>query len=284
MNKIFYSTILMCSLFSFPAIAENVILMIGDGMGTNHLKCAQKDRSLYIPTLPVKGMVHTRSANADVTDSATAATAYACGEKTNNRFLGKLPDGTNCLTIAEELITKDFSVGIYSTDYPTGATPSAFYAHVTNRKNKKEIEKYKRKAASSMDIVVPVKKISDAIVTKLDKLSAKSGKRGFFALFEGAKIDTASHKNNLEKMKQELYDFDDAVMKAVHFIDENPDTTLIVLADHETGGLNDDCRYTTKKHTPVDIPLYAYGKNADLFKGEQDNTEIYQKIKKILLP
>ena len=228
MNKIFYSTILTCSLFSFPAIAENVILMIGDGMGTNHLKCAQTDKSLYIPTLPVKGMVHTRSANADITDSAAAATAYACGEKTNNRFLGKLPDGTNCLTIAEELITKDFSVGIYSTDYSTGATPSAFYAHVSNRKNQKEIEKYKRKAASSMDIVVPVKKISDAIVTKLDKLSAKSRKRGFFALFEGAKIDTASHKNNLEKMKQELYDFDDAVMKAVHFIDENPDTTRSV--------------------------------------------------------
>ena len=93
MNKVFYGIFTICFLFSFPTKAENVILMIGDGMGENHLKCAEKDTPIYIPTLPVKGTVQTRSANADVTDSAAAATAYACGRKTNNRFLGKLPDG-----------------------------------------------------------------------------------------------------------------------------------------------------------------------------------------------
>ena len=62
----------------------------------------------------------------------------------------------------------------------------------------------------------------------------------------------------------------------------HPDTTLIVLADHETGGLTDECQYTTKNHTGVDIPLHAYGKHAKLFEGEQDNTEIYKKMKEIL--
>ncbi len=283
MNKLFCRTVLLCSLFSFPAFAENVILMIGDGMGENHLKCAQQDKPLYIQTLPVMGKVHTYSANASITDSAASATAYSCGKKTNNRYLGKLPDGTDCLTIAEELITKDFSVGIYSTDYSTGATPSAFYAHVLDRKEAEKIKEYKNKVASSMDIVVPVKKISDMVTPKLNKLLNESGKKGFFAMFEGAKIDTESHKNNIKKMKKELYDFDYAIMKAANFVYENPDTTLIILADHETGGLNDNCQYTTTNHTAADIPLYAYGKNADLFKGVQDNTEIYQKIKKILL-
>lgn len=284
MKKMFYGVALVCLLYAFPTTAENVILMIGDGMGERHLKCAGQDKPLYIPTLPVKGMVRTKSANKTITDSAAAATAYSCGKKTNNHFLGKLPDETDCLTIAEELVTQDFSVGIYSTDYSTGATPSAFYAHVTDRKNNKKIAEYKKKASSSMDIAVPVKKISAVTLPKLNKLSAEPGKKGFFAMFEGAKIDTESHRNNIEKMKQELYDFDDAVMKAVRFAYKNPDTTLIVLADHETGGLNDNCQYTTKKHTSQDIPLYAYGKHADLFEGVQDNTEIYQKIKKILLP
>ena len=101
-------------------------------------------------------------------------------------------------------------------------------------------------------------------------------------MLEGAKIDTKSHKNDLEGMKKELYDFDYAVMKAANFVYTHPDTTLIVLADHETGGLTDKCEYTRKNHTGVNIPLYAYGKHASLFEGVQDNTDIYKKMRKIL--
>ena len=267
----------------FPAIvhADNVILMIGDGMGENHLKCAAMDKDIYITSLPVKGSVHTRSADSEITDSAASATAYSCGQKTNNSFLGKLPDQSDCLTIAEEAIQNGYAVGIYSNDSPTGATPSAFYAHALNRRDQKKIEADKEQAAKVMDIAVPVEKISDEVDARLDKLSHQSDK-GFFAMFEGAKIDKSSHANDLQKMKQELYDFDYAVMKAGNFVHENPDTTLIVLADHETGGLTDECVYTIKKHTGQDIPLYAYGKHAALFEGVQDNTKIYEKIKQIL--
>ena len=273
---------LLCVFFSSFAHADNVILMIGDGMGENHIKCARNDKFLYIPTLPVRGNVQTHSANADVTDSAAAATAYACGMKTNNSMLGKAHDGQDCLTIAEKAVQKGYATGIYSTDHPTGATPSAFYAHAFNRHEKGTIEEHKAKASLSMDIEVPVKKISDVISERLIKLSSQSDKKGFFAMFEGALIDSNSHGNQLEKMKQELYDFDDAVMKATVFVKENPETTLIVLADHETGGLNDECKFTTSNHTGANIPVYAYGKHADLFYGLHDNTEIHHKIENIL--
>ena len=101
-------------------------------------------------------------------------------------------------------------------------------------------------------------------------------------MFEGALIDKKSHANQLEEMKQELYDFDAAVKKAVSFTDNHPETTLIVLADHETGGLTDECSFTRSNHTGADIPVYAYGKYSDLFYGSQENTEIHHKIKKIL--
>lgn len=267
---------------STSVLADNVILMIGDGMGTNHLRCAELDKPLYLTGFPVNGFVHTRSANSEVTDSAASATAYSCGKKTNNYYLGKLPNGEDCLTIAEEAIQKNLNVGIYSTDYSTGATPSAFYAHAINRNDKKTIANDKEKASQSMDIAVPVKKISSEITSRLTKLSNQKGKKGFFAMFEGAKIDTKSHENKLEEMKKELYDFDYAVMKASNFVYAHPDTTLIVLADHETGGLTDECVYTRKGHTGVDIPLHAYGKHAKMFEGEQDNTDIYKKIRKIL--
>ena len=260
--------------------ADNVILMIGDGMGTNHLKCASESKPIYIPTLPVKGWVHTRSANSEITDSAASATAYSCGKRTNNYMLGKLPDGSDCQTIAEEAVQKGLAVGIYSTDHPTGATPSAFYAHTYDRNDKKTIELHRAQAQKIMDIAVPVLKISEQVEPKLNAL--KQNKNGFFVMFEGSGIDTNSHNNNLEKMKEELYDFDLGVMKAALFVYHNPNTTLIVLADHETGGLTDMCRYTRGNHTGADIPVHAYGQHARLFEGVQDNTEIYRKIHQIL--
>ena len=133
-----------------------------------------------------------------------------------------------------------------------------------------------------MDILAPIKRISTEITARLNKLSQQKEKKGFFAMFEGAKIDKKSHKNDLKAMKQELYDFDYAVMKAVNFAYQHPDTTVIVLADHETGGLTDSCAYTSHGHTGVNIPLHAYGKHADLFQGTLDNTEIYMKIHQIL--
>ncbi|MBO7484208.1 MAG: alkaline phosphatase [Alphaproteobacteria bacterium] len=272
----------VCLSFPFWAKADNVILMIGDGMGANHLKCAADTKPIYIPSLPVKGWIHTRSANRDITDSAASATAYSCGKRTNNYMLGKLPDGSDCLTIAEEAAQKGLAVGIYSTDHPTGATPSAFYAHTYDRNDKKTIELHKAQAQGKMDIAVPVLKVSEQIEPRLDRL--KRNPKGFFAMFEGSGIDTNSHSHNLKKMKEELYDFDLGVMNAADFVYRHPNTTLIVLADHETGGLSDKCVYTAANHTGVDIPVHAYGQHAKLFEGVQDNTEIYRKIHQILFP
>jgi alkaline phosphatase len=271
-------------LLSYPvaAYADSVILMIGDGMGKNHLKCADRVKPVYILSLPVKGTVYTHSANAKITDSAAAATAYSCGQKTNNYYLAKLPNTEDCLTIAEEAVQQNIPVGIYSTDYATGATPSAFYAHTQSRKNDEEIEKYKQAASQYMDIVVPTQNIADEVSIKLSELSNNPEQKSFFAMFEGAKIDTYSHDNQYEEMLDELYDFDLAVMKAADFVYKHPDTTLIVLADHETGGLNYRCQFTTNNHTGAKIPVYAYGKHAKLFKGKQDNTDIYKKMHQIL--
>lgn len=269
-------------LYSVHANAGNVILMIGDGMGFNHLKCADKDKPLYILTIPIEGSVRTRSANAEVTDSAASATAYSCGQKTNNYFLGKLPDGEDCQTIAEKAVQNGYAVGIYSTDEATGATPAAFFAHVSNRNEREAIERYKTEASFSMDIAAPVSKLSDEILPRLEKLSSQQDKKGFFAMFEAAYIDKHSHSNHLKEMKQALYDFDRAVMKAADFARNHPDTTVIVLADHETGGLTDGCEYTQSNHTAADIPVYAYGRDSIIFLGAQDNTEIYKKMNMIL--
>ncbi|MDD3155143.1 MAG: alkaline phosphatase [Victivallaceae bacterium] len=123
---------------------RNVILIIGDGMGMGALLATSnyahgRGQALYLQQLPHTGLVQTRSANADVTDSAAAGTALATGHKTNNRFVGMKPDRTAVDSIAAMAAAQGKSVGIITTDALVGATPSAFYAHVPARGMASEI-------------------------------------------------------------------------------------------------------------------------------------------------
>lgn len=273
---------LLLGMVCFPVAvqADSVILMMGDGMGQNHLMCAEKDMDLFMTKAPVRGEIKTRSASHEITDSAASATAYACGLKTTNGFLGMTPDEKNCLTIAEEAVKKNLAVGIYSTDVETGASPSAFLAHVNSRYDKDTILAQKQEAAIKMSVQYPVEKLSDIITPTLEKLNAQN--KTFFVFFEEAYTDIYSHKNELDNMKKALSDLDLSVQKAVAFTVAHPDTTVIVLADHETGGLTNECAYTTNKHTANNVSVFAFGKHAALFDGKQENIAIYAKMRRIL--
>ena len=61
--------------------------------------------------------------------------------------------------------------------------------------------------------------------------------RGFFAMIEGGRIDHAAHRNDAAATIRDTLAFDDAVGVALEFQRKNPDTLIIVTADHETGGL-----------------------------------------------
>ena len=62
---------------------------------------------------------------------------------------------------------------------------------------------------------------------------------GFFMMVEGGKIDWACHVNDAATTVKEMIDFDNAVGKAISFAKKHPkETLIIVLGDHETGGLS----------------------------------------------
>lgn len=273
---------LMICLIVVPCVvcAGNVILMIGGGMGENHVRCAAESRAVLGENLPVQGHVTTRSADSDITDSAAAATAYACGIKTKNGYLGVDANQKPCRTLAEKALEKGFFVGIASTDMETGATPSAFYAHVPNRHEADTIRQYLTQARQHMRIQVAGKSLLSE-TNALLAAAAESGKP-FFIMLEGALIDTKSHENKLEAMKDALFDFDAAVRAALAFAAVRSDTTVVVTADHETGGLTPACVFTTRKHTGAAVPLWAAGARAELFKGTHDNTQINHLIHGIL--
>ena len=195
--------------------------------------------------------------------------------------------------------------------------------------------------------------------------------KGFFMLIEGSQIDWAGHGNSISDAMAEMDDLAKTLEYLEHFVQHNPDTLVVVTADHSTGGFtvaangkyewnakdiramkhsadhiakqltkNDinqefanklfnfdltsdelallvstkkapvisqsnsmyqdknssavkkallktvksiiDSRtnsgWTSGGHTAVDVPVFAFGKQSEVFNGLQDNTDIGKKI------
>src|SRR5690606_30198813 len=128
--------------------------------------------------------------------------------------------------------------------------------------------------------------------TAIRLLDRTDEKRGFFLMVEAAKIDYAGHANSLPGSVMETLSFDLAVAEALKFADEDGHTLVIVTGDHETGGLTlidgsweegeITALYMTDDHTPLMLPVFAYGPGSNEFRGVYPNTAIFHKIKHAL--
>ncbi|MBQ4072143.1 MAG: alkaline phosphatase [Clostridia bacterium] len=316
--------------------AQNFILLIGDGMGINHIKTAELYNNgslLNMRKLPVTGEVMTRSLSAGATDSAASATTYATGEKTYNGRLS-FKDGKNLTTIAEEAMANGKKVGIVATKVATDATPAAFLAHSNSRHNTAEIAS--QIVASDVDVLFglnndELKALASSIqtdnrdyCTSFEEISASTSEKifglfdedipnigrntlasltdtalaklenenGFFLMVEGSKIDSYSHTNEMDKMIDELNGFDAAVSRAVAWARKNGNTTVLVLADHETGNLKIPAEATADQisndwfhstgHTSQNIHYFGYGIGVNSIPALIDNTDVYDIIKQLL--
>jgi len=122
---------------------------------------------------------------------------------------------------------------------------------------------------------------------------------GFFLMVEGSQPDFRGEDNStLDSLTAEMLDLDRAIWVALDYQRSHPSTLIVVVADHEAGGLalqhampadpdyvevpEDDpagrlplvARYTTGGHTATMVPLFASGPGAERFGGIQDNWEI----------
>jgi len=125
--------------------ARNVILLIGDGMGPAQLTLARiagpgVHEGLALEKTPFVGLVKTYPAGTMlVTDSAAAATAFACARKTTNGTLGESPDGTDYENLTEWCRKRKKSVGLVTTASVTHATPAAFAVHCPDRNKEADV-------------------------------------------------------------------------------------------------------------------------------------------------
>lgn len=130
---------------------KNIILMVGDGMGSGHRAAARimqngiaqgKARTrLAMDTLPVTANITTASLNSIVTDSSPGMQNYVTGNKSANNQEGVWPDDTTAAFdnprfeyMSEYLArTQGKKLGVVATSDIFDATPASMAIHTSNR-------------------------------------------------------------------------------------------------------------------------------------------------------
>ena len=132
--------------------------------------------------------------------------------------------------------------------------------------------------------------LTESSLKALEVLS--QNKKGFFLMIEGSQIDDYGHSNRLEPLMEEILDFDRTVGKVFEWAAADGETLVIVTADHETGGLTlvggslgegeIVGKFSTGGHSGVMVPVFAFGPGAEQFTGMYENTDIFEKIRRLL--
>lgn len=166
--------LLNCQSASLKA-PKNIILMISDGCGYNHILCTdyyqngQKDSQVYaqfpvklgMSTYPEEGnMYQSEKAWSDFTwskekytDSAASGTAMATGKKTLNRYIGVSKESKVYKTVLEHAEEIKKSSGVVTSVPISHATPACFVAHHPNRKDY-EIIAQQMLTESAIDVIM----------------------------------------------------------------------------------------------------------------------------------
>ncbi|MGJ7913402.1 alkaline phosphatase [Neobacillus sp. LXY-1] len=170
-------------------------------------------------------------------------------------------------------------------------------------------EMFEQREEGQGDLYDPVVSLPKMTEKAIDTLS--KNKKGFFLMVEEEGIDEMAHENNAEKMLKAGRELDKSVAVAKEFAKKNPDTLVLVVADHECGGLaiedvsstdesgdgiskedgpfsvaNSSGKFildwTTSGHGGVSVPLTATGAGAELLAGTYENTHIFDAVKKAM--
>ncbi len=166
--------VLLIVLFPVVLLAapKHMIVMIPDGTGVASLTVARELKGAPLAMdAYLRGLMQTRSASHRVTDSAAAGTAMACGVRTRNGSVGVTPEGVPLLSIAEWAKGQGKAVGIVTTDWIVGATPSAFSAHAMSRQQGKQI--LTQQLTSGFDLFMGGGR--EALIPELETLLRKEG-------------------------------------------------------------------------------------------------------------
>lgn len=79
--------------------------------------------------------------------------------------------------------------------------------------------------------------LSKVALEFLHKRSAKKNDQGYFLLIEASQVDWAGHANDIASAMAEMHDLDLTMQYLFNYVQQHPDTLVVLTADHSTGGL-----------------------------------------------
>lgn len=195
---------------------ENIILMIGDGMGVSQVFAGltANGGQLFLNNFKHIGFSKTQSTNSYITDSAAGGTALSTGVKTYNGAIAMVIDVKGdtipVKTVLEMAEDKGLSTGLIATDVIVGATPAVFIAHQKSRNYfeaiatdflKTEIDvfigggyKYFIERKDGRDLTFDLKKRGYQVLQTMEEIiQVKSGKLAGLPVFD--ETQPASRRN-----------------------------------------------------------------------------------------
>lgn len=240
--------VVLVYLLSFVALSfsqnsqkpKNIIILIGDGMGTNYVSAAV----LNLPDNPFRrftniGFSITCSADKLITDSAAGATALSTGYGTKNHYVGVDTLGNPITNIFEEAERLNLSTGLVSTSTVTHATPAAFVAHVISRNEETKIANQ----FTEMDIDVVI-----------------GGGSKYFWQFDS--IKSFNHFDELKLKGYDIYDSADALLQ------HEPENKFYALLELESLKKASERNYTLAELTEKAIHQLSKNENGFILMVE----------------
>lgn len=244
----------------FDEGVKNVIYLIGDGMGFNHLEKTklERDTDLVMDNFSIKGSAITRSLTNKVTDSAASGTALSTGSRTYNKAIGvymfdRIPKCSYPKNIRELCSERGMLTGVVTTDETTGATPSAFSAHSSDRYNTEDITM--DQLTSTADIIwgssnsVATKSEAEAngyeYITTYDEMMAlEAGSRSYGQF--------TSSLWNLEQSNKNTPNLEQMAMKAIDILDDTDEGFFLMIEGahidkHSHSNLSDEMTEALKE-------------------------------------
>lgn len=260
-----------------PHEIKNIILIIGDGFGLEHMKASElvSGKETAYHNWP-NCLSDTTNVYGTTTDSAAAATAMATGTLTGGGIIGQDTAGTELKTILDYAAEAGKSTGIVTTDGLAGATPGGFSAHTPDRDQYNDImiDQFRsgvrllcgQQSSSALTLASGNKynftyTVSRSIEEVEANMNAEMGYwqlpleedltmaiepalhyldkdgNGFVMMIEQAHIDKYCDDGDFEGMLRCVNDLNETVDIILNWLGDRTDTAIIVTADHETGAL-----------------------------------------------
>lgn len=299
--------------------AKYVFLFIGDGMGVtpvtaaeNYLGYTKTNKGEVYPTrmnfteMPVIGLKSQYDCHSFIPDSASTATAFASGIKTQTNTVGLSGDFEKSSdSVAEKAKRAGKSVGILTTVTLNHATPAAFYANEESRSSYYDIglqmadsnfdffaggslKDRTGKEKDQKDLYDVMKEKGYNVVETKAEAEKVDGKAKKTYIVSEELQDDGAMPYNIDK-KESTQDLNDMVKKGIEVMEdafeeskkapEQQNTnygeyipisiTATRILDKKVG-----LAWSTTDHSGEKVPVYAMGSGAIMFDGEYDDTDV----------